>query len=131
MPELQWPGFIFYTIPNQTPHIFNPVPCHFLIAHERIGLMISSCSSTKLSRSATSLAFQMAAATYNLPCELIDLKTCQVDVKLVDNCYIDIGPVDYQTRGSLVMTVLGHNLDSSHDQEGTHVSFCDQLVEVL
>ena len=95
----------FYFLPNQTPHIFNPVPCHFLIAHERIGLTISSCSSTKLSQSATSLAFQTATslafqtATSLAFQQLIDLKTCQVDVKLVDNCYVDVGSdvglVDY------------------------------------
>ena len=86
-----------YFLPNQTPHIFNPVPCHFLIAHECIGLMISNCSSTKLSQSATSLAFQTATSLAFQ--QLIDLKTCQADVKLVDNCYVDVGSdvglVDY------------------------------------
>ena len=92
----------FYFLPNQTPTTYSTqfTAIYFLIAHERIGLMISSCSSTKLSQSAKSLAFETATslafqtATSLAFQQLIDLKTW-----LVDNYHVDIGSdvrlVDY------------------------------------
>ena len=113
----------FYFLPNQTPHIFYPVPRHFLITDERIGLMITGCSSTKLCQSSTSLAFQPAATTNNLPCELIDLRICKKTSGLLK--------LDYDCRfPNKTHSHLCPRPRFSHDQ-GTQVSFCDQLVEAL